>query len=109
MQNDFIEMMEPTPKIYTKKCKVVSFIIRVLLQYSMYVVTIFAFYMYDYFIAFLALILSFIIVGIVRSKLRNSVIPMKQREYQYTDQGIADWYTARALCIETSEEKNKLQ
>ncbi len=106
MQNDFIEMIEPTPKINTKKCKVVSFIIRVLLQYSIYAVTIVTWYMYDYFIAFLALILSFIVVGIVRSKLRNSVIPVKQREYQYSDKGIADWYTAREICLETSEDTN---
>ncbi|MDQ1244605.1 MAG: hypothetical protein QG565_945, partial [Campylobacterota bacterium] len=31
-------------------------------------------------------------------KLRNSVIPPKQREYQYNDKGIADWYTAKELC-----------
>jgi hypothetical protein len=54
--------------------------------------------MYDYFMAFFALILSFIIMGIVRSKLRNSVIPPNQREYQYNDKGIADWYTAKELC-----------
>lgn len=106
MQNDFIEMMEPTPKIHTKKCKVVAFILRIFLQYSIYAITIIVWYMYDYFIAFFALILSFIVVGIVRSKLRNSVIPPKQREYQYTDKGIADWYTAKELCIEIKEDSN---
>ena len=44
--------------------------------------------------------LSFVIVGIIRAKLRNSVIPVKQREYQYNDKGIADWYAARAICFE---------
>lgn len=104
MQNDFIDMMEPTPKLRTKKCKAISFAISVFLQYSVYIVTFIVWYLYDYFMAFFALILSFIVVGIIRSKLRNSVIPPKQREYQYTDRGIADWYTAKELCIELDED-----
>jgi ABC-type multidrug transport system fused ATPase/permease subunit len=106
MQNDFIEMIEPTPKINTKKCKVVSFMIWIFLRFSIYITTLLSWYLYDYFIAFFTLILSFIVIGIIRSKLRNSVIPMKQREYQYTDKGIADWYTARELCIEVKEDKD---
>jgi hypothetical protein len=105
MQNDFIDMIEATPKIHTKKCKIVALIIKLSLQYSAYITTILSWYIYDYFIAFFILILSFIIVGIIRAKLRNSVIPIKQREYQYNDKGIADWYTARELCIELPSDK----
>lgn len=101
MSNDFIEMIEPTPKLHSKKCKAVSFVLWMFLQFSTYAVTLSVWYIYDYFMAFFALILSFIIIGIIRSKLRNSVIPIKQREYHYNDKGIADWYTARELCYET--------
>ena len=104
MQNDFIDMIEPTPILKSKKCKIVSFILRIFLQFSPYLITLIIWYMYDYFIAFFVLILSFIVLGIIRSKLRNSVIPVKQREYHYNDKGIADWYTARELCIEVEEE-----
>ncbi|MCK4875422.1 MAG: hypothetical protein KAR81_00460 [Sulfurimonas sp.] len=106
MQNDFIDMIEPTPILKSKKCKIISFVLRILLQFSPYLITLIIWYMYDYFIAFFVLILSFIVVGIVRSKLRNSVIPVKQREYQYNDQGIADWYTARAICYEEIKEED---
>ncbi len=104
MQNDFIDMMEPTPKLHSKKCKIISFLLRVFLQYTTFLASLIAWYLYDYFIALLTLVLSFIIMGIIRSKIRNSVIPPKQREYQYNDQGIADWYSARELCIEVEEE-----
>ena len=100
MQNDYIDLIEPTPKLYSKKCKLISFILRVLLQFTTFAVSLLAWYFYDYFIALLTLVLSFIIMGIVRSKLRNRVIPPNQREYQYNDKGIADWYTARELCYE---------
>ncbi|RLF03703.1 MAG: hypothetical protein DRJ64_08020 [Thermoprotei archaeon] len=101
MQNDFIEMIEPTPKLNSKKCKLIALLLRVFLQFTTFIVSLLAWYLFDYFIAILTLVLSFIIIGIIRSKLRNAVIPLKQREYQYNDQGIADWYTAKELCYET--------
>ena len=100
MQDDIIDMIEPTPKLHAKRCKLISFLLKIFLQFSIYILTIAAWLLYDYFIAFFTLILSYLIIGIIRSKLRNSVIPIKQREYQYNDKGIADWYTARELCIE---------
>ncbi len=103
MQNDFIEMIEPTPKLNSKKCKLIALLLRVFLQFTTFIVSLLAWYLFDYFIAILTLVLSFIIIGIIRSKLRNAVIPLKQREYQYNDQGIADWYTAKELCYETQK------
>jgi len=100
MQNNIIDMIEPTPKLHTKRCRLISFLLKIFLQFSIYALTLTVWYLFDYFIAFFTLLLSYLIIGIIRSKLRNSVIPIKQREYQYNDKGIADWYTARELCIE---------
>ena len=99
MQNDFIEMMEPTPKLHTKKCQAVSYTIWLFLKFTTYITTALSWYIYDYFIAFFILILTFIVMGIIRSKLRNIAIPQKQQEYQYNDKGIADWYSAREICV----------
>ncbi len=104
MQTDFIELIEPTPKLRTKKCKFISFLIRIFLQYTTFIVALLTWYIYDYFIAIAILLLSFIIMGIVRSKIRNAVIPSKQKEYQYNDEGIANWYVSRELCIELEDE-----
>lgn len=103
MQTDFINQIEPTPELKTDKCKIVAFLLRILLQFTSYIVALVVWYMYDYFIAAGIFFLSFIIMGIIRSKLRNSVIPIAQQEYHYTDKGIADWFTARELCIEINE------
>jgi len=100
MQNDFINQIEPTPKIKTTKCKIISIILRLFLQLSAYIIGLLTWYFYDYFIGIAIFLLSFIIMGIIRAKLRNSVIPQTQQEYNYNDKGIADWYTARELCIE---------
>ena len=105
MQKDFIDMIEPTPKIHSNKCKLVALLLRIFLQFTTPMIGLVIWYMYDYFIGIASLLLSFIVMGIIRSKLRNSVIPPNQREYQYNDKGIADWYTSRELCIELKETK----
>ncbi|QFR49480.1 hypothetical protein FJR48_06945 [Sulfurimonas lithotrophica] len=99
MTNDIIDMIEQTPKLHSFKCKAVSYIIWVFLKFTTYIATLVVWYIYDYFIAFFTFILSFIVVGIIRSKMRNSAIPLKQQEYQYNDKGIADWFSAREICV----------
>ncbi|WP_324170711.1 hypothetical protein [Sulfurimonas sp.] len=103
--NDFIDMIEPTPKLHSKKCKLISMLLRIFLQYGIYIIGSLVWLKYDYFISIATFLLSFIIMGIVRSKIRNSVIPIKQREYQYNDKGIADWYTAKEICNDELESK----
>jgi len=98
-QQEYIELLEPTPKLYSKKCKFMAFGLRLFLKYTTILVTLVVWFFYDFFLAALALVLTFIIMGIVRSKLRNSSIPYTQREYPYTDAAIAEWYTAKELCF----------
>ena len=105
MQNDYIDLIEPTPKLHSKKCKLISLCLKLFLQYSALVSGLMTWYVSDYFIAIAVTILTYIVMGIVRSKLRNSVIPFSQREYQYNDQGIADWYTAKEICNDELEQK----
>ena len=107
MQTDFINQIIPTPKLKTTKCKIVSFLLRIFLQFTSFIVALVTWYMYDYFIAAGLFFLSFIIMGIIHSKLRNSVIPKAQQEYQYNAKGIADWYTAHELCIEIESKKKE--
>ena len=100
MQTDFIDQIEPTPKLTTTKCQVISFLLRIFFQFTSYIIGVSVWYIYDYFIGIGIFLLSFLVMGIIKSKMRNAVIPKTQQEYNYNDKGIADWYTARELCIE---------
>ncbi len=100
METNFIDMMEPTPKLLSKRCKIIAMSIRIFLQFAIYPVSLIVWYMQSWFIALLTLLLGFVITGIIRAKLRNDSIPVKQREYNYNDQGIAAWYTAKHFCYE---------
>ena len=101
MKNETLELIEPTPRLHSTKCKITAFSIRVFLQFTTLISALTAWYLYDYFIAVATLLITFIVMGIIRSKMRNSVIPPHQREYAYTDEGIAAWFTAKELCIES--------
>ena len=98
MQTNIIEEIDSPKKFNSKKCKLISFLITLFLQYTTFLSGLIAIYLYDYFIAILIFILTFIIMGIIRSKLRNSCIPLKQQEYYYTDKNIAKWFTAKNFC-----------
>ncbi len=100
MNTDFISQIEPTPKLKTRRCKFTAFILKLILQYSAMTIGLFTWYFYDYFIAGATLLVSWLVLGIIKSYLRNSVIPKSQQEYNYTDEAVATWYTARELCIE---------
>jgi len=98
MKNDYIDMRENTPELDSKRCKMIALGIELFLTYSIYIVSLISWYLYDYFIAFLTLTLSFIIIGIIRSKMRTISIPFKQIEYQYNDKEIAKFYTYYEIC-----------
>jgi hypothetical protein len=98
MQNNFIELIEPTPKLNSKICRLGAFVLSGFLSYFPVIGLLMAWYMYDYFIAGTFFLLSYLVVGILRAKLRNDVIPMKQSEYHYNDKGIATWYFAKRIC-----------
>ncbi|MEA2099692.1 MAG: hypothetical protein U9P72_06150 [Campylobacterota bacterium] len=100
MQDDYIDMREEIPTVSSNKCKIISFLLRMFLQFTTILNGLIAWYLYDYFIASLIVVLSFIIMGVIRSKVSNNVVPLSQREYPYTDKDIANWFTAKELCLE---------
>jgi len=105
MNEEYINLIEPTPKLHSKRCRLIALLLRLFLQYSLYAVVLIIWYYYDYFIAGAALLLGFIVIGIIRAKLRNSVIPLTQREYHYSDAAIAEWYSAKILCMESDNDR----
>ena len=82
------------PHTKNHKIKTYGFLLYIFLKFGVILCGVVAFVFYDYFIAIITIMLAFIIVGIIRSKLRNSSIPPQQQEYQYSDKEIAQWFIA---------------
>jgi len=102
MENDFIPLIETTPTLYSKKCKIFAWLLMATLKSANYIFALIIWYKFDYFFAIASFLIGFIVMGIVRSKLRNSAIPRVQQEYHYSDKAIADWYMARRVCFEVA-------
>lgn len=102
---DFIDMMEPTPNLLSLKCRFLGTTLWLFLQFFIYPASLLVWYLYDYFIAGIALVLGFVVIGIIRAKIRNISIPHKQREYNYNDKGIATWFVATHLCLPSEIER----
>jgi len=93
MENTFIEMPQSIPKLKSLKCRLIALSLELFLTYGIYFIGALSWYVYDYFIAFLTLLLSFIVIGIIRSQIRAIGVPKLQREYQYSDKEIAILFT----------------
>lgn len=96
MQTD-IPTIEPTPEPQKPMCRILAKALGYFLSYGTYLFAAAAWYFYDLFHAAAALLLAFVVIGIVRAKIRNSVIPIQQQEYQYTDQAIGKWFIVRGM------------
>ena len=109
MEEDILEMIEPTPTPQTLQCKLLIKSIELFLRFGMFIIAGLFFYMYDLSIACVALLVSYLVIGIVRSKMRIASIPFFQLELNYTDKAIAHWYGMKHLCYEKGKkEKNSL-
>lgn len=99
-----IPLIEPTPEPSRAFCRFAAIALGYFLSYGTYMAALIVWLLYDWFYAVAALLAGFVILGIVRAKIRNISIPLQQQEYQYTDLAIAKWFIVRkTLCDFTNE------
>lgn len=92
-----IPMIEPTPEPAKPLCRIAARLLGWFFSYGTYIIALLAWYLYDWFYAAAALLAGFVVLGILRAKIRNISIPLQQQEYTYTDQAIAQWFIVRRL------------
>jgi hypothetical protein len=95
----FTFSIETTPSLPTRYCRFLAHVLGWGLSYGNYMVAGIVWWQSDWFIAIGALLLGFVVFGIVRSKLHNDAIPPAQREYSYSDYAIVTWYLSRYHCF----------
>ncbi|HIC43219.1 MAG TPA: hypothetical protein EYO73_02675 [Sulfurimonas sp.] len=100
-----MEMYTQTPILHSKKCKLLALIFRLFLSYGIYLITAGVWFIYNWYYALSALLLSFVLMGILRSKLLHSSIPKVQQEFTYSDKDISAWYLHRYICYTDTQIK----
>lgn len=98
MNNETIEPIQDVPKLTTKACKIYALLLNYILRFSSVLIAIYVWYAYHLFYALGALIMSYLIFGIIKAKMRDQAIPMKQHERNYSDKELAIWFIAKELC-----------
>jgi len=98
-----MDLYTQTPVLTNKKCKLLRLLLTLFLSYGIYIITAGVWFFYNWYYALSALLLAFILMGILRSKLLHSSIPKAQQEFTYTDKDIASWYLHRYICPSKAE------
>jgi cytochrome c biogenesis protein CcdA len=93
-----MDLYTQTPIPPNKKCKLLHFLLSNFLSFGIYVITLGVWFYYNWYYALSALLLAFIFMGIVRSKLLHSSVPKVQQEFSYSDKDIAAWYLHLYVC-----------
>lgn len=86
----------PTPP--TKACKALHLLLSNALRFGVYVIAAVTWWLYNWYYALFALLFSFVLMGIIRSKMLHLSIPSVQHEFTYSDKDIAAWFLHRYLC-----------
>ena len=87
-----------TPEPPNQQCKLLKLLLSMLLSYGAFIIGISVWWFYNWYYAFSAFLLSFILIGILRSKLLHSSIPKVQQEFTYADKDIIGWYLHMSIC-----------
>ncbi len=101
-EKEIVEFIQPTPKPKSKKCAFLINIVAFLLRFSALLVMIGVFFLFNwnFMYAITSFFLSYIVVGIIRAKMRQLAIPPQQLELNYNDKAIAAWYLLKFYCFE---------
>ena len=108
MKDEIIEQYRNIPEFRNIKQKILVKILGLLLAFIPVILGLIFWMLMDWFYALAALLLSFLISGIVSSKLRHNFVPIYQREFSYTSYELAAWVIAYYFDseVEDSDEKS---
>ena len=98
-----MELYTQTPQPPNQGCKLLNLLLTGFLSYGAVIIAIGVWWLYNWYYALSALLLAFILIGILRSKLLHSSIPKVQQEFTYSDKDIAAWYLHMYVCPSKAE------
>jgi len=93
-----MELYTQTPQQPNLLCKILHLALWISLSYGSVIIAAISWWLYNWYYALSSLLLAFILIGIIRSKLLHSSIPKVQQEFTYSDKDIAAWYLHMNVC-----------
>jgi hypothetical protein len=93
--NNYIEIL---PNIKDTKCKIIHYVLYIVLSYSWLIIGLFLWWFYDIYFTLLSIPIVYLISGIVSSKLKLEAIPFSNHEISHSNYEITRWYVAKVIC-----------
>jgi len=90
--DEIIELFIPTPKAKTSMEKILIFLLGSVLVFGAFIIAGFMWYIYDWFYGAVGLLLGYLLLGILSSKIRQYSVPSTQWEHKYNGYELARWY-----------------
>jgi len=82
----------------TFRCKLLAQLLQYTLMFGSITVAFLALYFYDWFIALVGFLFSYIVLGIIRSKIRLVTLHPTQFEENFSDKELAILYISKYFC-----------
>ena len=98
-----LELFEPVPVLNNNKEKLLVFLISLSLSYGYIIIALFVWWDTSWYIALSALLLSYIVTGIISSKILHQYVPQRQHEFTYSSKELASWIVAFYAHQESSD------
>ena len=89
--NEILEPFVSLPILETRKEKYLALLLAWALSYGYIIVSLFVWTQSNWYIALSSLLLSYIISGIISSKLLHHFVPYSQHEFAYSSKELATW------------------
>lgn len=91
------QIIENPPEPTNFTCKALVYVVVALLYGFPFILAIFGWIRYDLFIAFCFLCFGYLANGVIHSKIRQTSVPLDQRETSFSSLEISKWFVARYL------------
>ncbi len=109
IDDNIIPEIRLTPVFKTLPCKISAYLLSYALKFGALLSGALVWILYDYFFAIATLLLSFVVMGIIRSKLLHISIPPAQQEHNYSDLQIAHWFLFKRYCFESNDTPSNIK
>lgn len=86
-----IELFKPVPKMRNKKERIIQGLLAFVLSFGFLLISLLFWWQTNWYVALFSLPFSYLVIGIISSKLVHLSVPFKQREFHYSSMQIAAW------------------
>jgi len=93
------DIIEQTPKIKGKICRIYLLLLYIFLTYAPFLLGLMIWYFYGFFIGLAFYLFFTLMMGIIISKLRLTSLPPYQREMSYGNMAVARWFLGKNICF----------